>query len=394
MYEDAGADMPCLGDVGDLRGGQRHKGGAHDKGGRPVGTRRFTRETLTVGCRKAMAVALSQYGEERFLERIKARSPCSLSVESLSQRLSEMEDEACRGEVWPLMHVFGFFSKFEGGMASVAQENNVACTWVGRDGYIKCSCLGKTRLIALMRRPAADTEDVKCTHGVALAKTLRKLARTLGVDLRSLRAVVGSMHARCRSRMPDAVEGDGGDDGDCERFVVGQSVFGIAVTGYGDQVLAAPVRFTRQTTTCMLCDTARSLACSHVSLTRHFKRSADARQQCASSRHQKDTEAPMDDAADRLDATYSEEDVVQSVSQKPMGMFNCHEATSTDVALGELVAKGGVFHIPAPSCCPKCKSPRGSAADIGSNGVIMASAGPCKCMWTATRARQPRAGSG
>jgi len=69
LYKDAGAGMGGFGDEGNLGAGQKHAGGAHDKGGRPIGTRRFTRETLSGGCRKAIAMALIQYGVERFWAR-------------------------------------------------------------------------------------------------------------------------------------------------------------------------------------------------------------------------------------------------------------------------------------------------------------------------------------
>lgn len=377
LYDDAGAHMDGLGDDGDQRGGQKHAGGVHDKGGRPVGTRRFTRETLSTGCRKAMAQAVNNYGVERFLGKVKARTTCEVTVDALSTHLASMSSEPCRGEVWPLMHVFGMFSKFEGGMASVAEERDVACTWVGRNGYVNCSCQGRTRLVALMRRPESDATDVECTHSRAMVKTLHKLARLLGTDQRSVRAVAGHMYQRCSSRQPDALEGDGGDDGDCERFVVGQSVFGVAVTGYGDQVVAAPVRFTRQTTSCMLCDTARTAACTHVALTRHFRRSSSAREQCAAATQQSNTVEEGAQPADGV-AAFSEADVVQSVSQKPIGVFNCHKATRADNEIGQLVAKGGTLHVPAPAACPKCKTARGSAPDIGSDGVILATAGPCR----------------
>jgi len=66
MYEDAGADMTEFVDGGIQLGGQLHKGGARNKGGRPVGSRRYTRETLSTGCGKAIAIGLSQYGVEWF----------------------------------------------------------------------------------------------------------------------------------------------------------------------------------------------------------------------------------------------------------------------------------------------------------------------------------------
>jgi len=65
-------------------------------------------------------------------------------------------------------------------------------------------------------------------------------------------------------------------------------------------------------------------------------------------------------------------DVVQSASQKPIGVINCHKATLADKTIGGLVASGGIVHISAPTCCPKCKTDRGSAADIGLEGVIIA----------------------
>jgi len=162
-----------LGDEGDQRGAQKHTGGAHDKGGRPVGTRRFTRETLPMGCRKALAMALSQYGLERFLVKVKERTTCTLTVEELSARVSSTASVPYRGDVWPLMHVFGVLSKFEGGAASVDGQRDVACTWVGRNGYINCSCQGRTRVLGMMRRPHEDAEDVDCTHGLAMAKAVR-----------------------------------------------------------------------------------------------------------------------------------------------------------------------------------------------------------------------------
>lgn len=375
LYTDAGARPGGVGDEGDARGGQKRAGGAHDKGGRPVGTRRFTRETLSTGCRKAMAMALSQYGVESVLRRVKAQTTCTLSAEELSSRLSTIAGVFYRGQVWPLMHIFGFFSKCEGGMASVTGERDVSCTWVGRNGFINCSCQGRTRLLGVMRRPEADAADIECTHGAAMAHTLRKLGRTLAIAVRAVRAVVGNLHRRCRSRHPDVVNGDGGDDGDCERFVVGQSVYGIAVTGHGDTVVTAPVRFTRKTTTCMLCDTARTAACVHVALTRHFNRSAEAREQRGSAPQH--TGPETDDSACGGDTAYSEADVAQSISQNPIGMFNCRKATLADAEIGELVAKGGILRIAAPGCCPKCNTPRGSAADVGADGVILATAGPC-----------------
>ena len=376
LYEDAGAGMTGLGDEGNLHGGQKHTGGAHDKGGRPVDTRRFTRETLSTGCRKAMAVALSQYGVEQFLSNLKARTACAVSEEDLSVALSSMASESCRGQVWPLLNVFGFFSKCEGGMSSVAGERDVSCTWVGRNGLINCSCQGKTQLLGVMRRPESEARDIECTHGKALAKTLRKLTRTLSVDPRSLRAVVGNLHLRCSVRQPDAVEGDGGDDRDCQRFVVGQAIFGVAVTGHGDQVMVAPVHFSRKSTTCLLCDTARSASCTHVSLTLHFNHSTEARENGAAEQHK--SGGAEEGAPAGTNAAYAEEDVVQSVSQKLVGLFDCHKATRTDKAIGEFVAKGDIFHIPAPAACPKCGSSRGVAADIASDGVILATAGPCR----------------
>ena len=371
--------MGGFGDEGNLGAGQKHAGGAHDKGGRPIGTRRFTRETLSGGCRKAIAMALIQYGVERFLGKIKARTTCTLTEEDLSDRLSSMAGVSYRGEVWPLMHVFGIFSKCEGGMASVAGERDVSCTWEGRSGHINCSCQGKTRLLGVMRRSGTDTADIECTHGVAMAKALRKLTRVLDIDPRSVRVVLGNLHRRCVLMNSDAVGEDGGDDGDCERFVVGQSVFGVAVTGHGDKVMAAPVRFTRQNTTCMLCDTARTAACSHVSLTRHFKRNAEAREQSAAATQAKGTEmGEYGEPATGADVAFSEADVVQSVSQKPMGLFNFHRATRTDKEIGELVGNGGTYHIPEPVTCPQCKQDRGSAPDVGSDGVILSTAGPCR----------------
>ncbi|KAK1858017.1 hypothetical protein I4F81_000631 [Pyropia yezoensis] len=388
-YEDAGAGMDHLGDEGDARGTQKHTGGAEGKGGRPIGSRRFTRETLSTGCRRAMAMALLQYGAERFSQKLMVQATHKLSAEALSDQLSAMSAASYRGEVWPLRHIFGFFSKCVGGLSGVAGERDVSCTWVGRNGFVNCSCQGRTRLLSVMRRPEGEATDINCTHGLAMLKSLRKFARVLGVDLRALRSTLGHLHTRCSSRLPSALDGDGVDDGDCERFVVGQSVFGIAVTGHGDGVVAAPVRFTRLTTTCMLCDTARTAACAHVSLTRHFKRTADARDQSGAAKQgkQADTEqkAPADKTASTTDdaptgregTAYSEADVVQSVSQKPIGLFNCHRSTVTDAGIGELVAKGGTYRISAPACCRKCSTPRGAAPDIGSTGVILCSAGPC-----------------
>jgi len=257
-------------DEGNLGAGQKHAGGALDKGGRPIGTRRFTRETLSGGCRKAIAMALIQYGLERILGQMKARTTCTLTEEDLSARLSSMAGVSHRGEAWPLMHVFGIFSKCESGMASVAGEREVSCTWVWKSGHIHCSCQCKTRLLGVMRRSGTDTADIEFTLGAAMARTLRKLTRVLGIDPRSVRVVLGNQHQRCVLRNSDAVGGDGGDDGECQRFVVGPLVFGVAVTGHGDKVMAAPVRFTRHNTTCMLCDTAWTAARSHWSLTRHL----------------------------------------------------------------------------------------------------------------------------
>jgi len=79
-----------------------------------------------------------------------------------------------------------------------------------------------------------------------------------------------------------------------------------------------------------------------------------------------------------MDGAYSEEDVVQSVSQKPMGMFNCHKATPADKAIGNFVASGGTFRVPAPPTCSKCHTARGLAADVGADGVILCTAGPCR----------------
>lgn len=112
MYTDAGARTGGVGDDGDAQEGQKRAGGAHDKGGRPIGTRRFTRETLSIGSRKAMAIALSQYGVESFLRRMKSRTTCKLSEEVLSSRVAVLSGFSYRGQVWPLMHVFGFISKF------------------------------------------------------------------------------------------------------------------------------------------------------------------------------------------------------------------------------------------------------------------------------------------
>lgn len=161
-------------------------------------------------------------------------------------------------------------------------------------------------------------------------------------------------------------------------------MFGIAVTGYGDQVVAAPVHFNRKTTACMLCDTARTEACSHVSLTRHFRRSVRPRVQGINSTQTAGTKATQvegdeteQQSAPGMDAVYSEEDVTQSVSQKPIGLFNCRKAIEVDEAIGKVVASGGVFHVPAPPCCPKCGTVRGSAADVSTEGVVLCTAGPC-----------------
>lgn len=258
------------------------------------------------------------------MNKVKGRTVCEMSVEKLSDRLSTMASVSCRGEVWPLMHVFGFFSKFAGGMGSVATERDVACTWVGRSGFIKCSCQGQTRLLGLMRKADADAEDMECIHGMAMAKALR----TLSIDVGSVLAVVCNLHQRCSSRLTDGVHGDGGDDGDCERFVVCQSAFGIAVTGHADQVVAAPVRYTRQNTTCMLCDTDWTSLCSHVSLTRHYKRSAEEQEPSAAATGQMGRE--VEDSATATEEACSEADVLQLISQKPLGIFNCHKATRTD----------------------------------------------------------------
>lgn len=377
MYTEAGARRGDAGDDGDAQGAQKRAGGAHDKGGRPVGSRRYTRETLTTGCSKAMGSALLQYGAMPFLRRLKARTTSELSEKEFSDRLAALCGVSYRGQVWPLMHIFGFFSKCEGGMASVAGERDVACTWVGRNGYVNCSCQGRTRLLSAMRRPEANAADIECTHGAAMVKTLRTLGRTLAVDERSFRAVVGNLHGRCRSRHSDAVNGDGGDDGDCERFVLGQSVFGVAVTGYGDSVVAAPVRFTRKTTSCMFCDTARTSACAHVSLTRHFNHSAHDCEQSAPTAQEAGPETEEDSMGD-VSKVYSEADIVQSVSQKPIGMFNCHKSTRADAEIGQLVAEGGTLCVAAPPVCPKCKVPQGAAPDVRSDGVVLCSAGPCK----------------
>lgn len=269
--------MDHSGDDGDARGTQKHTGGAEGKGGRRMSSRRFTRKKLSTGCRRAMAMALLQYGAERFSQKLTAQATCMLSAEALSDQLSSMTAASYRGEVWPLRHIFGFFSKSFGGLSSVAGERDASCTWVGSNGFVNCSCQGRTRLFGVMRWPEGEAMDINCTHGLAMLKSLRKLARVLGVDLRSLRSTLGHFHGRWSSLLPSALDGVGMDDGDCERFVVGQSVFGIAVTGHRDGVMAAPFRFTRLTTTCMLCDTARTAACAHVSLPRHFKCTAEAR---------------------------------------------------------------------------------------------------------------------
>lgn len=378
MYADAGARVDVVdGDgVGDAPRGQKHTGGIHDKWGRPIGTRRFTPETLSAGSRKAMAAALSWYGVESLLRRVKARTTCTVSEEELSSRLSVMAGVSYRGQVWPLMHLFGFFFRCEGGMSSVAGERDVSCTWAGRNGFVNCSCQERTRLLRVMRRPEAEADDIVCTHGAAMVKTLRKLSRTLGINMRSLRAVVGNLHGRCRSRHRDVLDGDVSDDGDCERFVVGESVFSVAVTGHGDNVVAAPVRFTRKNTTCMLCDSARTAACAHVSLTRHFNRLAQAHNHNTSKAQEAGPEKEGNSPAPPA-AAFAEPDIVQSISQKPIGMFNCHRATQADAEIGEVVAKGGTFRMAAPAVCPQCKAARGSEPDVGTDGVVLATAGPC-----------------
>jgi len=156
-------------------------------------------------------------------------------------------------------------------------------------------------------------------------------------------------------------------------------VFGFAVTGHGDKGMAAPVRFTRKNTTRMLCETVRTAACSHVSLTRHFMRNAEPREQSAAATQAKGTEmGEYGEPATGADVAFSEADVAQSVSQKPMGLFICHKATRTDKEIGELVGMGSTYRVLAPVTCPKCKQDRGSAPDVGSDGVILPTAGPCR----------------
>jgi len=84
-----------------------------------------------------------------------------------------------------------------------------------------------------------------------------------------------------------------------------------------------------------------------------------------------------EDSATATEEARSEADVLQLISQKPLGIFNCHKATRRDLDIGELISKGDTKKIAAPPTCPKCKTARGSTADLGSDGIILGSAGPC-----------------
>lgn len=331
---------------------------------------------------RALCRSIVNGGFDSFLCRVFVRPPPVVFREILFTELRERALEFYRGEVWPLRHVFGVLSRYVNAITDASGKSLTplaATTWLGVDGNICCSCVGRTSHVAHLH---GGKKDVDCAHSRMLAHTIFRLSRRLGTSPERFRLGMSGdvvpdgdsapSGPACSTVSSAAEEWDA--EGPMEVFRSGQSAVSVVVTGLGRCKVAAPVRCTRSVTSCCFCDSASGFSCVHATRSRCVRRGPTAGSIDAASKGIADVEGAR--------------------SQLPIPMYNCPKSVRVNSLVCSYVEMGKTFVVKAPPCCPKCDTLKVRLEMQWEDGVIMCSGGYCKMriesFWCSTAACKTR----
>jgi len=195
-------------------------------------------------------------GVELVFPRCGAEDPAA-EAEAVHEGLAACARRFYRGEVLPLRHVFGYFSRFINGVNDASGRvltPAIGTTWMDCSGAIRCSCLKRVAFVAGLRDSAGDANF---QHGRTLRAALNTMCRRLGVTLDSFRRAVPMLFSgeellpagstRAASGKAEAAD-DWDSEGPMETFRTGQSAVAVAISGTGLSKVPAPVRCARKST--------------------------------------------------------------------------------------------------------------------------------------------------
>lgn len=213
----------------------------------------------------------------------------------------------------------------------------------------------------------AAGEDAACEHSRTFRRAVSWLCRRLGVSTARFRQVVPAIYAHdsgaaVHSLVSGASASAAGEDWDAEGpmevFRTGQSAVAVVISGLGLGKVIAPVRCTRNVTSCSFCDSAAGFTCVHALRSRGVRRGEPGNRRSAPGRKERVGE---DGARSRL----------------PISLYNCPASVVANSQVCNALRRGEDYVIKAPPGCPKCKLQPPEESIQSETGSILCTMGYC-----------------
>ena len=303
---------------------------------------------------------------ELVLSRCGAEDPAA-EAEAVHEGLAACASRFYRGEVWPLRHVFGIFSRFINGINDASGRvltPAIVTTWMDCSGAIRCSCLKRVAFVAGLRDSAGDAN---CQHGRTLRAALNTLCRRLGVTLDNFRRAVpvlfsGDEPLPAGSTLAASGKAEAADDwdseGPMETFRTGQSAVAVVISGAGLSKVPAPVRCARKSTHCAFCDSAAAFSCIHAVRSRGVRLESKPAKAGGGK--------TLDDVA-----------VDDARSREAISPYNCMRSVEADEKACSLARQGKPCVLEPPASCPTCGKARADCKQKEDSGELLCSVGYC-----------------
>lgn len=242
----------------------------------------------------------------------------------------------------------------------------------GGDGPATGDAGARQRKAGVSNAIAADAggaafEDASCDHARTFRRVVSWLCRRLGVSTARFRQVVPAIYAHdsgmaVPSSLPgaasSATEEDWDTEGPMEVFRTGQSAVAVVISGLGLGKVVAPVRCTRNVTSCTFCDSAASFLCVHAVRSRGVRRGQPGNLRGAAGRKE---QVGDDGARSRL----------------PVLLYNCPASVVANKQVCNVLRHGEAYVVKAPPACPKCKVEPPKESIQTDKGTILCTIGYC-----------------
>ena len=263
-------------------------------------------------------------------------------------------------------------SRFRRGEGQV-MERHASCFWLASNGDLLCSCVGSSLFRIIMLQETTDNGIIRstCSHTLGMFSFISSLAEYIGVHPRQVSEALYDMFL---------VNREGQYPNFFHSLPISLNVHSdrlrvvCEVIAGEECVVFCPVRIIRGRTgrnfVCAFCDTAHMFRCRHATV---------ASKDTAITEDIDHQNSDDEGASHGTQRQYSQKSGSNSLSMLPLSPINCKKAVIRDMEVNRSAISGRPYTVLAPRTC-SCGSLISMETKDVSEGVIMATMGPCKLL--------------